>query len=339
MSLATTFGSTGRALLAPRRLLPVLAAGGPLILVQSRELISEPATGWILLTTVMVLLVVSSTVSWRVLLGGGRARPQLVGRLLLYGLSGGVAPLLVSLVPPLLGVPAFVSTWATSVVAIGMYWAAGYGLGRDIELEARAEALRARAAQTELLALRAHLDPHFLFNSLNAIAEWCREDPEVAERALLDLSALLRALLVGVRAERWGLEQELAAVRRLFSIHAMRDPERFSVTWKVPDEVEGQVLPMLLLPLAENAMTHGPGKGHRGSVVVTARVALGQSVVTLENPGAFKGRRPGGEGLETVEDRLTLAYGDSAQLDIEADNDRTRVTVRWPFEPNLEVES
>ena len=80
-------------------------------------------------------------------------------------------------------------------------------LGRDIELssELAAEARRAasltRAAEdARLIAIRQHLDPHFLFNTLGAIAEWCREDPVVAERALLELSAMLHTLFEGIRA-------------------------------------------------------------------------------------------------------------------------------------------
>ena len=54
--------------------------------------------------------------------------------------------------------------------------------------------LERAAERAQLLALRAHLDPHFLFNTLNAIAEWCRQDGEIAERAVLQLSSMLRAM-------------------------------------------------------------------------------------------------------------------------------------------------
>ena len=55
------------------------------------------------------------------------------------------------------------------------------------------------AESARLLALKNHLDPHFLFNTLNAIAEWCRTDGEVAERAVLQLSSMLRVILEGVQ--------------------------------------------------------------------------------------------------------------------------------------------
>jgi hypothetical protein len=86
---------------------------------------------------------------------------------------------------------------------------------------------------------------------------------------------------------------------------------------------------MILLPLVENAIKHGPASGHRGVV----RFAVGPSshperlVVTVENPGAYAGPRAGSEGLPTVERRLELAYGEEATLRIARAGDRTRVDV------------
>ena len=83
--------------------------------------------------------------------------------------------------------------------------------------EARARPARARGGAGAAAGAALHLDPHFLFNTLNAIAEWCREDGEVAERAVLQLSAMLRTVLAGVRAPTWPLAEELELVR-----HAVR---------------------------------------------------------------------------------------------------------------------
>ena len=122
------------------------------------------------------------------------------------------------------------------VVCLALFLVGGLGLGRDMWLEnelARAEAratLLAREAEgAQLLALRSHLDPHFLFNTLNAIAEWCREDGETAERAVVRLSAMLRTVLAGVRASTWPLADELALLDTLFELHRLRDPDRVRV--------------------------------------------------------------------------------------------------------------
>src|SRR6185503_20288258 len=132
------------------------------------------------------------------------------------------------------------------------------------------------AERSQLLALRAHLDPHFLFNTLNAIAEWCREDGETAERAVMQLSAMLRTVLDGVRAPSWAFADELKLLDTLFELHRLRDPERVHVTRRLPAPLPDlQVPPMLLLPLAENAVKHGPAAGHGGDIALEVRASPG----------------------------------------------------------------
>ena len=115
-----------------------------------------------------------------------------------------------------------------------LFLVGGWGLARDIELEAgfsaerqRAERLAESAERASLLALRAQLDPHFLFNTLNAIAEWCREDPAVAEAATLRLASMLRTMLTGIRSATWPLATEIALAQSLFDLYAIRDRARF----------------------------------------------------------------------------------------------------------------
>jgi LytS/YehU family sensor histidine kinase len=228
-------------------------------------------------------------------------------------------------------------------VCVALFLVGGWGLGRDIGFEVsllrerrRADTLAREAEHAQLLAIRSHLDPHFLFNTLNAIAEWCREDGEVAERAVLQLSAILRAVLAGVRAPAWPLASELGLVRDLFALHLLRDPALFTLEWDVPSPLpDVSVLPMILLPLAENAIKHGPGGGHRGVLRCTV-VAEGERLrVTIENPGAYGGPRAGSEGLPTVGRRLQLAYAGAASVRIAGcagtgGERRTRVELEVP---------
>jgi two-component system, LytTR family, sensor histidine kinase AlgZ len=215
----------------------------------------------------------------------------------------------------------------------------GWGLGRDIGFEerllaekARGVALAREAELAHLLALRSHLDPHFLFNTLNAIAEWCREDGEVAERAVLQLSEMLRTVLSGVKAPSWPLEKELELVRTLFSLHQLRDPNLFTLKDGSPRPAPSiDVPPLLLLPLAENAVKHGPASGHRGEIRLDVASVNGALELVLDNPGPYRGPRAGSHGLPTVEKRLQLAYGGAARLSIGASaGDRTAVRLSLP---------
>lgn len=333
--------STLRALLEPRRLIPILLVSASLVVAQgsySRDPLAIP-----LGVVMCALFVVVAPVSWRVLF------PERIDlrhggiRLLLYGTIGAGVVLTVGVVVPrVFGMGRTLLTAPSSVlVCLALFLVGGWGLGRDIWFEhtlARANAqvvdLAREAERTQLLALRAHLDPHFLFNTLNAIAEWCREDGETAERAVLQLSAMLRTVLAGVQAPTWPLADELALLETLFSLHRLRDPDALHLVRRVPAVVpEVQVPPMLLLPLAENAVKYGPASGHRGEIVLEVQVAVddGRLVISLGNPGRYLGRRLGGTGLETVERRLALAYDGQAMLKIAGVDDRTVVEVTLPL--------
>lgn len=330
------FGDTLRALSAPRRAVPILVMAVPLMIAQ-HEFSQEPRA--LPLALMMIaLFVVVAPYSYRALFPL-EFRGRFVLRLLAYMALAVLVPIVAWGVPQVLGLErSFLSSRANVWVAIGLFWVGGFGLGRDIELEARwqqekerAEKLSAAAEHAQLLALRANLDPHFLFNTLNAIAEWCREDAEIAERAILDLASMLREILSGVQAPSWPLERELSLMRQLFALHELRDPSRFSISIQA-EPLAIEVPPLILLPLAENAMKHGPAKGHRGPVELTAKREGNELVVTIENPGAYLGRRTGGQGISAVEKRLALAYGAKAKLNIgpASDPQRTRAEVRIP---------
>jgi LytS/YehU family sensor histidine kinase len=168
-----------------------------------------------------------------------------------------------------------------------------------------------------------------LFNTLNAIAEWCRSDGAVAERAILQLSSMLRTMMTGIVATTWPLEREIELVDALFALHAIRDPTLFTVEREIEIPPGAEVPPMVLLPLVENAMKHGPLARQKGVVRFSVKAlpdGAGGSAsgirVELSNPGAYGGRRAGGSGLAIVDKRLGLAYGKAASLTIESDGER-----------------
>lgn len=352
-SVGEIFRSTLRGLYAPRRAVPIALVVAPLAIIQNvysrRDTFAVP-TALLLCATFLL----AGPLSWRALFPERRVRntrlrdlPDVLTRLALYGSIGLALVLGVGkILPHVLGVGrTFLTSTPSLAVCLALFWVGGWGLARDIELEehlrferARSEALEREADHAQLLALRTHLDPHFLFNTLNAIAEWCREDGAVAERAILELSQMLRTMMTGITETSWPLAKELELVFSLFELHAVRDPSLFAVTRELPAPLpEVTVPPMLLLPLAENAMKHGPLARHRGEIRVSvAAQDDGRIRIAIENPGRFQGRRPGGSGLDIVAKRLALTYGDRASFEIasRAPNDRggegTRATVVVP---------
>jgi signal transduction histidine kinase len=324
--------ATWVALLHPRRLLPIVAVCAPLVVAQarwSRDKFAVPLAVLMCLAFVAV-----APVAYRVLFPDGLDFSHGAVRVGLYVLTGfGVVLSVGAGVPKVLGMGYTFLTERTSLsVSVAMFLVGGWGLGRDVGFEQRLTRLKAEAERAQLLALRAHLEPHFLFNTLNAIAEWCRVDGEVAERAVLELSTMLRSMLDGVTAPLWSLEKELTLVRALFDLHLLRDKDLFELKVTVPEPVPAvQVPPMSLLTLAENAVKHGPGAGHRGRIDLEVTHDAKALTVRLENPGPFAGRRAGGSGLPTLERQLQVTYGTRARLWVDAASEgRTRATMVLP---------
>jgi len=120
----------------------------------------------------------------------------------------------------------------------------------------RVQQLAVQAKQAQLEALRARIQPHFLFNTLNTGAALARFRPEQAERLLLDLADLFRAALAG--PDRLSLEEELSLAQRYLGIEQMRLGERLRVDWQLPDPLPRIDVPTLSIqPLVENAVRHG----------------------------------------------------------------------------------
>ncbi|MEL6347452.1 MAG: histidine kinase [Myxococcota bacterium] len=343
MSPLTRLLDTWRGILATRRLVPILLVGTALMLAEAwftPTLVGVAEAGFIL-----VGFLLFGPYIWRLLFGA--EQDWTVGRLVVFFFAG-VTPAFLIWVRPFLGygVSTFLSAGLNGLVVASLFWAGAWGIGRDIEMEQGIISARRRAAQlareaehAQLMALRAHLDPHFLFNTLNAIAEWCREDGEVAETAILRLSGLLREVMAGVRAPQWPLSRELSLLKDFWSLHQIRDPERFTVELDVPEPLpDAHLPPMLLLPLAENAIKHGPGAGHRGDLRLCIRAEGETLFITLSNPGAFTGRRVGGEGLSMVEKRISLTYGPAGRFTIAAQGDRTVAEVTIPAEVDDDAE-
>jgi len=210
------------------------------------------------------------------------------------------------------------------------------------ERTARAEALQARA---QLRALRARLDPHFLFNSLHSVLSLIRTAPERAERAVESLGDLLRYAVgrdEGDRRERVTLARELEMVRTYLELEKVRLGDRLRSEEAVPAEARSVLVPPLTVqPLVENAVQHGAAESRDGATVrLSARLepdgpGSGLEVTVRDDgPGAEpEALHPSrdGSGLALVRRRLELLYGDEASLELEtAPGEGVEARVRVP---------
>ncbi|MEM9877258.1 MAG: histidine kinase, partial [Myxococcota bacterium] len=209
------------------------------------------------------------------------------------------------------GVPPTVASVAGTSLVVGsafMVWTVGVGAlhlhARAHEGERRLLALAGVAAKARLDALRYQLNPHFLFNALNALSTTIDEDPSRAQRMILDLSALLRAAL---DADGTGtLGDEVTRLARYLRLERARFEDALDVTIDIPESLRGApCLPLLLQPLVENAIKHGSGAdGPRVRIEAQLRGAF--VVVRVANPGRWKGPRGAGVGLDNTRQRLAL---------------------------------
>ena len=201
----------------------------------------------------------------------------------------------------------------------------------------RAAELRGQLAEARLAALRAQLHPHFLFNTLNSIAELMHADVAAAERMLAQLADLLRASLEGGNSPTLALADELQLVERYLRIQQVRFSDRLA--WAVraePEALKARVPGFLLQPLVENAVRHGIAPRSRpGSSSVDCR-REGRSLkldVVDDGVGLPETVREG-VGLRATRERLDSLYPGRSELVVAGvPGGGTRSAVTMPFEP------
>lgn len=199
--------------------------------------------------------------------------------------------------------------------------------------------LRARLAQAELGLLRAQLEPHFLFNALNTIAGLVRgAHPELATRALAQLSALLRYVIEASRQDRVPLAWELEFVTNYLDLQQIRYGSRLQFIIHQDAAARGcDVPPLLLQPLIENAVVHGAACSNEpASIEVRVRVASDESELHVEVQNTRGADAPlaaprTGLGLSNTRQRLHRMYGDAFRLDAGPDGPASyRVAISLP---------
>ena len=193
------------------------------------------------------------------------------------------------------------------------------------------------AREAELRALRAQLNPHFLFNSLNSINALVGSDPEAARRMCERLGGFLRRTLALGARDEITLAEEMELVEHYLSIEQVRFGDRLQVQRAVDAAaLPCRVPPLLLQPLVENAIKHGISSRIEGGCVrLSAAVQAGALVLGVENPIDEDAPQRAGEGvgLENVRRRLTVFGAREARLDAVREPGRFRVSLTLPAHP------
>ncbi|MBI4699788.1 MAG: histidine kinase [Deltaproteobacteria bacterium] len=182
--------------------------------------------------------------------------------------------------------------------------------------------------------LRSRLDPHLLFNTLNLIAELCRDDPAEAERCVVRLSGLLRAALDRAEQPLVALGHELDLCADYLDLCRARFGSRLEVHIDRDEGADSaRVPPLAVQALCENAVRHGIERRPQGGTVrLHSRVLADEVEIRVLSPGPFRGERPGGLGLDLTRRRLALAFRGTAHLDVGTtdEGDGTQARLRLP---------
>ncbi|HSR69994.1 MAG TPA: histidine kinase [Acidobacteriota bacterium] len=193
--------------------------------------------------------------------------------------------------------------------------------------------MRLAAQQAELQALKYRINPHFLFNSLNSVSSLTRSDPAKARSMCLLLAGFLRKSLKLGAKENIPLGDEVGLTGEYLSIEKIRRPS-LNFSLQVERQAISVPVPALILqPLVENAVKHGVAQLlDGGTVSVQGQLRDGRLHLSIENPYDPQGTRDRGTGLglQAVEKRLQLTYGEGALLRVRKDPQVYRVEMTLP---------
>jgi signal transduction histidine kinase len=267
--------------------------------------------------------------------------------LLMGGLWSGLAWLLsrmLAWIPGLGALPQRVGTALPVLTGLGvLLYLASVALSylmlaqeRAIEAERKGAELQLLAQESELKALRAQLNPHFLFNSLNSLSALTAVDPARAREMCVLLSDFLRRSLGLGERRLVALREELDLAKAYLAIEQIRFGARLKLAWEVDPTAEPALLPTLLLqPLVENAIKHGiAALPEGGTLALTAEVREGHVIVKVENPLDEDAPTPQGLGigLRQVRQRLLGRFGNRARFEAGVQDNVHRITLVFPLE-------
>jgi len=230
----------------------------------------------------------------------------------------------------------YVFNWSVIFLGWQLLYFGFHSVQRTRRAELASLRLEAAANAAELRHLKAQLNPHFLFNSLNVLRALISEDPARAQQAVTQLASLLRYAL-SAEGETVNLERELQVVRDYLALESLRLEERLRVRLEVePACLPAPVPPMLVQLLVENGIKHGIARlTEGGELSITARRRDGLLLVEVGNPRPVRddGRSSGSRlGLANASERLRLLFGERATLELDLsrpDFAAARIQIPW----------
>ncbi len=173
--------------------------------------------------------------------------------------------------------------------------------------------------ELEVKTIKSHINPHFIFNSLNSIRALVDENPERARKAITELSNILRSSMQVEKMETVPLHKELDIVKDYLALEQMRFEERLKVEMKIDeDTLEQPVPPMMLQTLVENAIKHGISKSINGGFVkICSDFTKDNHELVVQNSGQLNGEiNEDGFGIKSTQDRLRFLYQGKARFEI-----------------------
>ena len=179
--------------------------------------------------------------------------------------------------------------------------------------------LETTVKELELKTIKSHINPHFIFNSLNSIRALVDENPTRARRAITELSNILRSSMQAEKSETVSLERELDIVKDYLALEQMRFEERLKIEFDIDeDTLQQPVPPMMLQTLVENAIKHGISRQIKGGLVrVIASFNNNNMELRVQNTGQLSTTPNGdGFGIKSTQDRLNLMYQGKAVFEI-----------------------
>jgi hypothetical protein len=173
--------------------------------------------------------------------------------------------------------------------------------------------------ELELKTIKSHINPHFIFNSLNSIRALVEENPKRARTAITELSNIVRSSLQVEKLETVPLHKELDIVKDYLALEQMRFEERLKVEMEIDeDTLEQQIPPMMLQTLVENAIKHGISKRiHGGMIRIISRFNDKNFELIVQNSGNLEMKKEEGFGFKSTRDRLKFLCNGNAYFKVE----------------------